>query len=269
MPERRHIVKAMRRWIVLVCMIALGTGCADPVSGGDGGTGPPSDEGATAPTDVVLTCRDDGSTELSSDVVQAQSDGVHLEVMNEYDEPVSVEGFDADPGRSTWVFTNAPGTMHLMCWPFSQHGSGEEPSRIPLMIVDAQGTYVDGRLTCDDQAGMSGSYGEMPIDETPSLDEARQTINGLRADDVVLFAGYPEQERRPVVVLRDGEVVGSFSLSGLKGGRGRSPDTWCAPTAASRAAGPHSDRSLTRRLSRGTHRSLHDDAAAQAPGGET
>ena len=56
--------------------------------------------------------------------------------INEIDEPVSVAGLDADPGATNYVFTGGPGTMELMCWPFSDHSTGVEPNRLRLQIVD-------------------------------------------------------------------------------------------------------------------------------------
>jgi hypothetical protein len=197
--------------VVLSVVVITLSACADPSRAGDGDDGP---TGVDAPTDVVLTCGVDGSTTLSSDVVRPQPDGVHLSVVNEHDEPVSVAGFDADPGRSTWVMTDGPGTKELMCWPFSQHESGDEPARTPLIIVDPDGLYVDGTLTCDgEQANMIGDYSEEPVDQTPTLDEAHGAIAGLLPDDEVLFAGYPEQGLRPIIVVRGGEVIGSFGLA--------------------------------------------------------
>lgn len=52
--------------------------------------------GSKAPTYVDLSCGANGSTTLSSSMVQAQRDSVHLFVVNENDEPVSV-GWRAVP----------------------------------------------------------------------------------------------------------------------------------------------------------------------------
>lgn len=96
-----------------------------------------------------MTCGSDGSVTLSTEVVQPQMDGVHLRVFNEYEEPVSVEGFDAEPGLTRWVFNAGPGDMLLTCWPFSQHGSGQTPPRHRLQIVDPMGLFVDGVVGCE------------------------------------------------------------------------------------------------------------------------
>jgi hypothetical protein len=168
----------------------------------------------------VLTCATDGTTNLSDDTIQPRPDGIHISVDNRYDEPVSVAGFDANPGATDWVFPSGPGTMDLMCWPFSQHGSGDEPERISLEIVDPLGLYVDGSLPCegDIQQSTIVEWAEAPVnDGPPPLDVARNVIDGLRPDDVLRVDGYPEQEGGAVIVIRDGSIVGRYGISRFRG----------------------------------------------------
>ena len=186
--------------------------CADDPQVLSGSPGPwsPADG---IPTQVELVCGADGSMSLSSETVQAQPDGVHLDVVNQFDETVSVEGFDANPGRSTWVFINGPGTMRLMCWPFSQHTSGQEPPRVSLQIVDPQELYFDGSVGCEPEPSTTGDYAEEPVDHgPPPMEVAREVIDGLRPDDVLRLAGYPEQDRAGYVVIREGEVVAAYGI---------------------------------------------------------
>lgn len=130
---------------------------------------------------------------------------------------MSVEGFDASPGITDWVFPRGPGTMELMCWPFSQHGSGTEPTRVPLQIVDPLGMYVDGALPCEINESVTVEWVEAPIDEgPPSLDVAGEIIEGIRADDVLRVDGYPEKEGGAVIVVRDGEIVGRYGIVRFK-----------------------------------------------------
>lgn len=193
--------------VALLLMFA-GTACADPA--GEKG-GPPGDDDALY--SVELRCAADGSTSLSSDTVQPRPDGVHLVVVNEYDEPVSVGGFDADPGRTTWVLSRGPGTIELMCWPFSDHGSGAEPPHIPLTVVDPQALYVDGTVPCEPTGITVTEWHGRPVDPgPPPLDIAREVIEGLEADDELVFGGYPQQAERSVVVRRDGNVIASYSI---------------------------------------------------------
>jgi hypothetical protein len=209
------------RCLAVVTLCALAS-CAEASDRGPAASGP---TGVTdTPTDVELTCGVNGSTSLSTDVVRPQRDGVHLLVVNEYEEPVSVgvlgvtrgdgQGLGADPGSSELVLTQAPGNVDLSCTPNSQLMSGEEPRSVRVTIVDPEGLYVDGALVCEVVTSMIGESPDAPIDEgPPPLDVARDVIDGLQTDDTLLYAGYPDQPRRPVVVSREGEIVASFSMA--------------------------------------------------------
>jgi hypothetical protein len=165
-------------------------------------------------TAFTLTCGADGSTSVSDDAVQTQPDGVHLSVVNEYDEPVSVGGLDADPGATTWTLTEPPRAFHLSCWPFSEHGSGDEPPGTSLDIVDPAGLYVPRELECSGESmGGGPDLGEAPAENgPPPLHAARRSIRGLRPDDIVRIVGYPEQDDAPVAVIRDGEVIARYGF---------------------------------------------------------
>lgn len=165
-------------------------------------------------TELELTCRADGTMALSADQVQARPDGVHLRVMNGYDEPVSVGGFDADPGSSTWTVGAAPGPFPLSCWPFSQHGSVGEPDQVEVEVLDPSGMYVGGEVRCPEAMSMVGDFAEAPTDDgPPPLDVARRMIEGLEDDDVLAVAGYPKEENASVIVVRDGEVIASLGFA--------------------------------------------------------
>ena len=203
---------------VMLVFGAIATGaCAD----GPAAPGPlqgPWIPAADIATRAELTCAADGSASLSSDTLQPQPDGIHIRVVNELDEPVSVEGFDASPGRTNYVFATGPGTMELMCWPFSEHSSGDEPDRFLLEIVDPLGLYVDGELPCQINSSTTSEYPEAPIDEgPPPLDVARKVIEGLQLDDVLRVDGYPEQEGGSVIVIRDGEIVATYGIKRFEG----------------------------------------------------
>jgi len=202
--------------ILLAASVAL-VSCAEAGAPATGSTGPwtPADG---IPTKVELTCRSDGTMSVSSEQVQAQPDGVHLRVLNEYDEPVSVGGFDANPGPSSWTFGVAPGPFALSCWPFSRHTSGEEPERVGVEVLDPSRMYVDGEVDCDEAMSIHGDFAEEARDDgPPPLDVARQAIEGLRDDDVVRVAGYPDQDDASVVVVRDGDVIASFGFARFEG----------------------------------------------------
>jgi hypothetical protein len=199
--------------VAVVALLIIASACADVSESRQplDGSGTPADAIATS---LELTCRTDGSMKVSATTVQAQADGVHLLVVNEYDEPVSIGGFDADPGHSTWTMPFAPGVESFSCWPFSQHGSGDEPSGKDVEIVDPDGIYVDGKVECDGQMwSRIADFAEVPDDDgPPPLDVARTRIEGLRDTDVLRVQGYPEQDGAGVIVVRDGRVIASFSF---------------------------------------------------------
>ncbi len=190
--------------------------CADATRAPAGRTGPwTAVEGI--PTRIELTCANDGSVTLSTEAVQPRPDGVHIRVLNEFDEPVSVEGFDADPGTTDWVFSYGPGTIELMCWPFSQHTSGDEPMRHPVNVVDPASLYFDGSVACEFEMHSTVDYAQAPVDQgPPPLRIAKELITGLQPADELRMSGYPEQEGGSIVVIRSGEVVASYGIVRFK-----------------------------------------------------
>jgi hypothetical protein len=206
--------RALRRLVSLVVVtVTLGTGCT-----GTGTHRGPIAISDDAPTRAELVCGPDGSLRLSIDRVQPQRDGVHLRVINRFDEPVSVEGFDANPGETDWVLTNGPGPLALMCWPYSQHRSGQEPQRVTLTIEDPSHLYFDGSLDCPIDSASSGDSFEQPVDYgPPSLARVLKVIPGLRPNDALHRTGYPSQDRAAVAVIRDGVVVASYGIMRFAG----------------------------------------------------
>ena len=203
--------------------IAIGLGlvlmgaCADEPTVQAVPTGPRSPaEGI--PTRVDITCAVDRSVTLSTGRVQPRPDGVHIRVVNELNETASIAGFDADPGTTNWVFSLGPGPMELMCWPSSQHTSGEVPTRYTVEVVDPAGLSFDGTVACELESHTLGEYAEAPIDHgPPPLRVAEELITGLQPDDVLRVPGYPEQEGASVAVIRDGEVIASYGIVRFKG----------------------------------------------------
>jgi hypothetical protein len=201
---------------VAVALVSVACARAAPTPAMDSGA---ETSAASIPSEFSLTCQADGSSSVSDSVVQAQPDGVHLRVVNEYDEPVSVGGFDADPGTTHWTLAEAPGRFDLSCWPFSQHGSGEEPPNTAVEVVDPLGLFVPGELDCPGES-MSGvpDYAEAPVENgPPPLDVARESIPGLLPSDIVKIAGYPDQENAPVIVIRNDTVIASYGFARFEG----------------------------------------------------
>jgi len=191
----------------------------------------PGNEPPSAPDVVRLVCEADGTSALSSLEVKAQPDGVHLEVENRFEEPVSVGGFDADPGVSAWTLEAPPGPFEVMCWPFSEHTEGEEPTRLSFQVIDPEGLYVPAvKLECE----VWSSHGDYASPPTGVADDpigaARRSLTGLDGDDELSIhrSGYPEARREGsaiVVVSRDGQPIAIVGAVRADDGR------WIAPNA--------------------------------------
>ena len=146
-----------------------------------------------------------------------------MRVVSHLDEPASVNGwgFDVDPGGSSWVMGVAPGVVGTACWPFSGHDSGEEPPTTAMEIVDPGGLYVDPEVDCTGEVGSYIADYAAPgpdHDVRIPLEEARDEIRGLESTDELVYGGYPEAVNAPVLVVRDSDVVASFSFAGTERG---------------------------------------------------
>jgi len=203
-----------RRLLSLLLFLLVGA-CADESPIAASGDAP-----ADVVDEVLVRCLADGTTELSAADVVAQSDGVHVRVMSRLDEPASVNGLgvDVEPGSSDWILGLAPGRHGVACWPFSEH-TNDEPATTTLVVHDPDGLWTDGELDCEGGDAWSTivDFIDSPIDEEPTLDEARSAIDGLRPDDELRFAGYPD-DPGSVLVVRDDRVVGSFGLGRFREG---------------------------------------------------
>jgi hypothetical protein len=77
---------------------------------------------------------------------------------------------------------------------------------------------VDGSVACEFDGQSIGSYVEAPVEEgPPSMEVVRNLVSGLLPGDVLRVDGYPEQEGGSVLVVRDGDVVASYSIGRFKG----------------------------------------------------
>jgi len=202
-----------RRSALLVLVTAL-AGCADAAPADDASPSP-------VPALAVIECGADGSTTIGTLQVLAQPDGVHVRVVSHLDEPASINGWglDADPGASRWTFGYRPGVVQTACWPFSDHGK-KEPATQPIEIVDPSGLFVDGELDCEGMVSTStADYASEPDADAPPipLDEARSMLRGLLPGDEVRYAGYPEEPRPNVIVVRDGRVIASLGFARFDG----------------------------------------------------
>ncbi|MGH2636838.1 MAG: hypothetical protein ACRDHU_11935 [Actinomycetota bacterium] len=211
----------MRPLAILATLPALGlASCADPptTSGGD-----PTLE--SLPSVARIVCEPDGGTTVETPEVLARPDGVHLIVESRLDEPASLNGLgmDVEPGRSEWTLSIGPGELDVACWPFSRHEEGGEPPTRPLGVSDPHGLHVSPELECPagDEVGssildlVSPTQGSAP----DAIVAAREHLDGLRPEDELRRAGYPEQEDGPVIVVREGTTVATVSVAVADDGR--------------------------------------------------
>lgn len=214
----------MRTSALLVTALLLGA-CADAPPASRGG------DGESAPPVGRIVCEADGSASVLTPEVLAQRDGVHLVVDSRLDEPASLVGgfgFDVDPGLSEWTLQTAPGNRAVACWPFSDHGSGEEPDTVPLQVLDPDGLYAPpAELECPDGEQWATILDVLDmttgISDDP-VEAVRQSIRGLEPGDVVSLSrsGYPDADTEgqgTVVVNRDGLAVALFRVSLADDGR--------------------------------------------------
>lgn len=187
--------------------------------------GPSAEPEPSFPTTIEIVCEADGTTTLLTPDVDVRSDGLSLRVRSELDEPASVNGLgmDVEPGVTEHLTTIGPGTLHVACWPFSQHPSGKEPPTHRLTVHDPDHLYVSSELSCPPgDLSWSSIYDFIETSTGPyadPLEAARDWIEGREGDEFRL-AGYPDQPAgRPVIVIRDGSTVASVGVGQADDGR--------------------------------------------------
>jgi hypothetical protein len=199
------------------------------------GIGPDAPPGAAGPTPntAVVRCLA-ARTETSTPIVNAQADGLHLEVENGGGaQAVTVVGgwerertFTvpiADQGvRASIVIPVRPGRVQISCRSNGETGPGDDPladrGSDGLQLQDPTGFFLPYAPSCD-------SSDELPL-EPPNArllpsGEAylRGNLSGIRTEDVVERAGYLEgrSDAGPWRVVRDGEVVAQVDYPSLEG----------------------------------------------------
>jgi hypothetical protein len=92
-----------------IVIAVVGISCAEaPTSSVPAGR---SSSATPVPAETfTVTCTADGGTEVSAAQVEADSDGVHVHVVNRSGEPASLNGLgpDVDPGPSDIVASTPP-----------------------------------------------------------------------------------------------------------------------------------------------------------------
>jgi hypothetical protein len=202
-------------WVALMILPVLLGACGNPQSPASDSSSRPPD---TIPKQLDIVCHEDGTTELRNKSVQALADGVHIQLDNRAGEFVSLNGtaLDFSEGVSEQVAQSKPGELKVACWPGSKH-TEPEPERLSIQIHDPENYWRPGELECaegemiaestiDYFAGAKGPTGNPE-------DIARNTVNGIKADDQIATVGYPKAESREVAVDRDGKTVALLSYS--------------------------------------------------------
>lgn len=191
----------------------------------------PACAGATAPPEqgspvANVTCVD-GATQLLTETVQTQSDGVHFRVDNRTDETVylhfrlgselgNLQNLEVGVSEAV-VMSEGPGSWELICTPAEIYPD-EDDEWVPLGVVDPDALWVPDDPGCEHPSGVHPDYVEDFEGGTPSgeagdpVDLARADVPGnalidLLPDDVYEPAGYPAALPRLVRVTRDGRVL--------------------------------------------------------------
>jgi hypothetical protein len=202
------------RFGLAIALLLLG-GCSPEPSS----SGLPEGEGRpVAAPFVEILCTEDGETRLWTPVVEVQADGVHVDVENRAGEPTSFFGLgslEVGEGRHQEVITEPPGGMRVACYPFSQHEVKAKPVRYDLELTDPKDHWIPTELECG-----SGEI-QSVISDLAELEESlprnpvalvEEQVKGLRADDVVELAGYPEARVPTVRVVRGDDVIAVFGF---------------------------------------------------------
>jgi hypothetical protein len=190
---------------------------------------PPPPVPADVPDVAEIRC-DEKTTELSTPFVRPQRDGVHVRFVNNSSGERSYSlmtasgggGNGGGPGTYEDVWTFGPGRATVVCSdPLGEQDPSEIPHTIHLTIVDPEGLFVPTALT----GCLEGEAFTMFADFAPGtpgepgdpVEVARRSFaanNGLRADDIVERAGYPDEPGARVRMVRDGTTVVVATLTG-------------------------------------------------------
>jgi hypothetical protein len=170
-----------------------------------------------------VICYEDGTTEVTTDEVQASADGVHIRVDNRAGEFVSLNGtgLDFSKGINEQTSNAPPGKVEIACWPGSKH-RGPEPPTTPVRIIDPDDLWTESKLECPPGDMMGEAildYGSAAEGEQGEPEEiAREQIEGLKDEDEIVTLGYPESQFRSVGIVRDGKTIAAVSFSPTEDG---------------------------------------------------
>jgi hypothetical protein len=210
-----------------VALVKPTEGCTFTVIGPKAGQDMPTEmpPKATLPDVVEVECREDGAKVLSPEV-RPQADGVHIRVDNVTSQTRSVfvtystgggVGGGAPPGVSELqdpqggtALPAPPGPTLISCFDSRAHGR-PDIKEVGLEIIDPEGLWTSTSLDCRAWvAGTPGFRADWKGEVGDPVDLARSHFEGLRPDDVIEQAGYPEATNVVVRVVRDAEIIATI-----------------------------------------------------------
>jgi hypothetical protein len=220
----------IRRLILISAMTVLTASCASGESShAQGGAEPaaaaPSRVTESAASVAQVVCSK-ASITLHTPIVQAQRDGVHVQIENlggvwgfEFRDVANQDiGWNGGPiGRGTTRLTDStgPGEVLLACLRTTRDDHDDDPAlTAKLTIVDPQDLYVPFDLSCG-----FGEQFRMTIwagDQSP--EEVFRRVPGVRPSDELIPPKYPESPQYSStdrMVIRDGSVVARFLFGGI------------------------------------------------------
>jgi hypothetical protein len=195
----------------LAATLAAGCGQADE----DGNRRPGS-----AAEVVRVTCGDEGARVLTP-LVEAQPDGLHVQVTNETAREVHFTlerdsrggaGGAAPPGTSGHVFAVGPGEWAVTCYV-----EGGDSAGMPRFELVDTGIWVSTEI--DDCEIPESSHGDPPMrvaddrNELPELARrGLEAFTGLEPGYDLEPAGYPQQEAAIFRARRDDRTIATISF---------------------------------------------------------
>ncbi len=201
-------------------------GSAPAVGGAEPAAATPSRVTESAAPVAQVVCSKESIT-LHTPVVQAQRDGVHVQIENlggvwgfEFRDVADQDiGWNAGPiGRGITRLTDAagPGEVLLACLRTSRDNHDDDPALTArLTIVDPDDLYVPWDLSC--------GFGEqfritVWAGDEQSPEEVFRRVPGIEATDEFKAPKYPESPQYSSIdrmVIRDGSVVARFMGAGI------------------------------------------------------
>jgi hypothetical protein len=163
-----------------------------------------------------------GTTTIETPIVRAQADGVHLQFAADVEalkfsvenDQGGTEGWELTPSTTypfAWTSWLPPGKIRAQCG--TSTGVADGPA---FEVIDPEGLWHNNHLWCvesgnfDSRGGSFGFYAEV----NPLPEAIARAVPGVRASDVISYAGYPQAPEQPSYrIVRDGQVVAVLGIS--------------------------------------------------------